>query len=329
MSRTSDHEAFVRHWKSRPHVILLGAGASRAALPHGDANGRVLPVMKDFVEVVGLEDLLHEMGVEHESRNIEDIYAELAAVDHPDLARLESAIYRYFDGLRLPDYPTIYDYLVLSVRKPDMIATFNWDPFLIQAIRRNGSRVEEPRLVFLHGNVWVGFCARDKVMGTNRTRCSQCGDVFTPSKLLYPIKKKDYAADEFIAGEWDAFRYNLQQAAFFTIFGYSAPRSDIEAIDAVKAAWGAPEERQFEQIEIIDIRDEDELRATWQPLIHTHHYDVSSSYFDSWLARHPRRAIDQFVEQFLEAQFIDDHPVPREASGFDELWDWFDRLAAD
>lgn len=100
-------------------------------------------------------------------------------------------------------------------------------------------------------------------------------------------------------------------------------------MDAIKAAWGTPEERQFEQIEIIDIRDEDELRATWQPLIHTHHYDVSSSYFDSWLARHPRRAIDQFVEQFLEAQFIDDHPVPREASSFDELWDWFDRLAAD
>jgi len=283
--------------------------------------------MNDFVAIVGLEDLLHEMGVEHENRNIEDIYAELAEVNHPELLRLETAIYQYFDGLRLPDHPTIYDYLVLSVRKPDMIATFNWDPFLIQAIRRNAPRVEEPRLVFLHGNVWVGFCFRDKVLGTNRTRCSQCGDVFTPSKLLYPIKTKDYAADEFIAGEWEAFRHYLQRAAFFTIFGYSAPLSDVEAMGAIKAAWGTPEERQFEQIEMIDIRNEDELRTTWLPLIHTHHYETATSYFDSWLAKHPRRAIDQFVEQFLEAQFIDDDPVPREAGSLEELWDWFDQLA--
>lgn len=267
------------------------------------------------------------MGIDFRDRNIEDLYAELTEEKHPGLRELESAIYSYFDSLILPDYPTIYDYLALSIRGRDMIATFNWDPFLIQALRRNFERVDQPRLAFLHGNVWAGFCAKDKIMGTNRTRCSQCGDVFTPSKLLYPIRQKDYASNEYIAGEWEAFRYYLRRAAFLTIFGYSAPQSDAEAIESIKDGWGTPEQRQFEEIEIIDIRDENELRKQWAPFIHTHHYEVWDDYFDSWLAKHPRRGIDQFVEQFLEAQFIDEKPVPRDVS-FDQLWAWVDELRA-
>jgi len=34
-----------------PHVFILGAGASVAACPDGDRNGRRLPVMANFVEV--------------------------------------------------------------------------------------------------------------------------------------------------------------------------------------------------------------------------------------------------------------------------------------
>lgn len=322
-----DATKFLNHWRARPHLVLLGAGASRAALPAGDTNGRRLPLMDDFIEVLELQDLLDDMGVDQASRNIEEIYAELAEANHPRLPELEEAISSYFQKLVLPDHPTIYDYLVLSVRKQDMIATFNWDPFLIQAIRRNYPRVDLPRLAFLHGNVWVGFCAKDKIMGTTRTRCSKCGNVFAPSKLLYPIRQKNYAADEFIAGEWDAFRYFLQRAAFFTIFGYGAPRSDSEAVQAIKAAWGTPEERQFEEIEIIDIREKESLRRSWAALIHTHHYDVWPDYFDSWLARHPRRGIDQYVRQYLEAQFIDENPVPRDVS-LEELATWFDHLIA-
>ena len=31
-----------------PHVVLLGAGASKAALPEGDRNGRHVPVLRDL-----------------------------------------------------------------------------------------------------------------------------------------------------------------------------------------------------------------------------------------------------------------------------------------
>lgn len=44
-----------------PHVVLLGAGASLASFKEGDANKRILPLMNNFVEVVGLNKLLEKM----------------------------------------------------------------------------------------------------------------------------------------------------------------------------------------------------------------------------------------------------------------------------
>ncbi len=140
-----------------------------------------------------------------------------------------------------------------------------------------------------------------------------------PSKLLYPITEKNYASDELIADQWDRFRFNLSRAAVVTVFGYSAPSSDAEAMDSIRGAWGTPEERQLEQFEIIDIRPEAEVLHSWEGLIHSHHYEVVDDYFDSWLAKHPLRSVDQYVEQFLEAQFIEDAPLARDV-GFDELW---------
>jgi hypothetical protein len=37
-----------------------------------------------------------------------------------------------------------------------------------------------------------------------------------------------------------------------TIFGYGAPKSDTEAVDLMKAAWGKVSDRNLEQVEIID-----------------------------------------------------------------------------
>src|SRR4030042_2784875 len=122
----------------RPHVVILGAGASRAALPSGDANGKPLPLMADLIELLNLNDLLDRTNMPYSDRNFEDVYAEIHANDSFTAIRheLESRIYDYFDCLKLPLQPTIYDYLVLSLREKDVIATFNWDPFLFQAFQR-------------------------------------------------------------------------------------------------------------------------------------------------------------------------------------------------
>ena len=144
----------------KPHVVILGAGASYAAFPEGDRNGRKLPLMNNFLEVLDIEDLISRTGLSFASTNFEDIYSEIHK--NPDLndirKELENVVYDYFQGMELPDQPTIYDHLVLSLRNKDYIATFNWDPFLVQAIRRNGERFKMPRTLFLHGNVEVGYC---------------------------------------------------------------------------------------------------------------------------------------------------------------------------
>ena len=38
----------------RPHVLLLGAGASKAALPNGDRNGVPVPLLRDVAADLGL-----------------------------------------------------------------------------------------------------------------------------------------------------------------------------------------------------------------------------------------------------------------------------------
>jgi hypothetical protein len=41
---------------------------------------------------------------------------------------LEKVIWDYMCDFVLPDEPTVYDYLVMSLTSKDLIATFNWDP---------------------------------------------------------------------------------------------------------------------------------------------------------------------------------------------------------
>lgn len=314
-----DPRQFRQALLARPHLVLLGAGASRAATPDGDGQGRLLPLMNDFVATLGLESLLDELSIEYEGRDFEEIFSMAHATQPDAVPKVQEAIETYFQSLRLPEYPTIYDYLVLSLRDRDFIATFNWDPLLVEALVRNRKKVN---LMFLHGNVAIGYCANGDVTGLRSGMCSHCGRKFKPSKLLYPITEKDYDSDPQIAREWEAFRGVLASALMFTIFGYSAPGSDIEAMTAIKAAWGPWKDRSLEEIELIDIRPEEEVTDSWADLIHTHHFGFHDNFFESWLGRQGPVAFDQFLAQTFDAQFIEDHPVPRGVS-LSELQAWF------
>ncbi len=113
--------------------------------------------------------------------------------------RLTGAVFDYFAGMRLPDHPTIYDHLVLSLREKDFIATFNWDPFLLQAVERLPHGVKPPQMRFLHGCVGVGYCAHHEPVTFGRIgmECRQCGQRTIGSRLLYPVTQKNYNADPF------------------------------------------------------------------------------------------------------------------------------------
>ena len=121
-----------------PHVVVLGAGASVAAIPKGDPAGRIAPVMDNFVDALGLGRLLTDNGVKYAGRNFEDIFDELwQSGKAPALMEeLEQAIKSYFLQLELPSTPTVYDHLVLSLRAKDLIVTFNWDTLLNETLYR-------------------------------------------------------------------------------------------------------------------------------------------------------------------------------------------------
>ena len=310
---------------SRPHVVILGAGASRAALPNGDRFGRRLPVMNDIVNLLGLEDLLISAGVDP-TRNFEELYSELSeSTDRTQrdvLSSINARVDEYFSSLQLPDEPTIYDALVLSLRKKDLIATFNWDPLLWQAMVRNHSVAELPHVAYLHGNVAIGFCAKDHRKGFRGTACPECRQQYTPSRLLYPVTRKGYRTDEYISAEWDLLQRAMQDACILTFFGYGAPASDVEAVDLLRAGWGNVETRELEQTEIVDIRPEDDLLQTWDSFIHTHHHDVVSDFYESWQARFPRRTCEVWFQQFIEAKLVTENRIPLFHT-LPELQSWF------
>jgi hypothetical protein len=313
----------------RPHVVILGAGASRAAFPQGDANGCELPLMNDFIQVLNLEPDLEKYGIEFKDRNFEEIYSDLyERGTHPGLVRtIEDRTWEYFSKLRISEAPTIYDHLVLSLRDKDLIATFNWDPFLFFAGVRNYKKASLPHVVYLHGNVAVGHCLPHRKKGAVNYPCIVCNKPYTPSKLLFPIKQKNYINDQFISAEWKTLRRYLRDAFIITIFGYSAPKSDIEAIKLMKEAWGSVHERNLEEIEVIDIKPDDELVDTWHDFIHTHHYITSSDFYESFIAKHPRRTCEAMWSQIMDCKFISDNNIPKHSS-FEEIWEWFQPLIA-
>ena len=48
--RFAEYEYYM---KNRPHVVILGAGASCAAIPNGDKNGKRISAMSGFIDKLG------------------------------------------------------------------------------------------------------------------------------------------------------------------------------------------------------------------------------------------------------------------------------------
>ena len=307
----------------RPHVVILGAGASLAAFPNGDRNGRKLPVIKNFVDVVGLGDLLAKNGFNPPYDDFESLYSDIAVDASKKALReeIERRVYDYFAALELPDTPTLYNHLILGLRPKDVIATFNWDPFLWQAAARNFKFGKAPSLLFLHGNVAIGYCPDCKVVLRRGQHCNTCGRVVVSSPLLYPVKQKQYQADPAIANHWRRLESALKSAWAITFFGYGAPRTDVEAIKLMKTAWGKIQARNLEETEIIDIRSESDLTSVWRPFIHSHHYRIRTSFYDSYIAKHPRRSGEALWQCLMEARFVEGANFPKDMD-FLPLYKW-------
>ena len=270
------------------HVFILGAGASVAAFPQGDANGRFLPTMDRLIEMLGLEPVLKRGGVENTNRNFESIYSELYGIDPalPILREVEDIVYAYFDKLILPETPTLYDHLLISLRPKDIVATFNWDPFLFDAWNRMRDSVPVPEIVHLHGNVRLAYCQEHPTYGAHGMYCPECNRELVPSRLLYPVATKNYVNDYFIKTEWEVLKKRIRQARTLTIFGYGAPTTDREAVDILNNAWDRAN-RLIERTEVIDIKEKQVLWKQWDPFILETYFDCPEGFYESRLASYP------------------------------------------
>ncbi len=301
-------------FRGRPHLVILGAGATMAALPNGDINGKKSSVMNGFLENLGLSQVLDGVELKANSNNIEDIYSELyeRSDDKAIQARneLEKAIYSYYSSLYIPEQPTVYDLLLLSLTEKDCVVSFNWDDILIQAFQRARKiTLNLPRLAFLHGNVGAGFCKHCDHFGKITNRCHNCGSDFIPAPLLYPVNEKDYHTHKFIFNQWEILRHFISTAAVVTIFGYSAPKTDTAAIEILKEHFlkFGENARQLDRIEIIEApkKSEEEIYTAWGDFINmTHgHVNIHHSFFDSLLAEFPRRTIEGYTHRYISGYF--------------------------
>lgn len=281
------------------HVVILGAGASIAStIRNPELGGKQLPSMDNFIDLVGLIDIVDSLPENLRAKNFEKLYSKLHK-DNPEsdeIKEIEKRVYNYFKDMKLPDEATIYDYLVLSLRPRDLIISFNWDPFLYQAFCRNGKVADMPRLSFLHGNVAIGYSIEDKRCGPIGYQARREGGIFEPTRLLYPVEQKNYTENDFIKIEWERVKYWLQSESTkrVTIFGYGAAPTDVEAMTLMNEAYGTADKRNMEQFEIIDIKSEDAALKNWEGFIHSHHYDYSNDYFKSSLAYNPRRTFESY-----------------------------------
>ena len=315
--------------RHEPHVVILGAGASKAAFQNGDANGRLVPLMNELPEILGSpwRDLVNQANLA--TADFESQFKRLreSARHHDRLNEIEDMLCEYFSSLGLPENPTIYDYLILGLRGKDVIATFNWDPFLILAHARNSSISNLPEVRFLHGCVQYASCPDHDVLGEPGELCPMCKRSLIESSILFPDGDKDYAKDKIISRDWAFVTGRLKEAFHLTIFGYSGPATDYKAKKLLLDGWRGTPMRQFSHVEIIDIGSADDLTRNWEKFIPFHHEMVISSFWESTIARWPRRTAEYKIPASLFPT-VSERIGPIRTNSLVELQEWHAEIAA-
>ena len=182
-----------------------------------------------------------------------------------------------------------------------------------------------PEIVFLHGNVAVGHCIEHKVKGfLNGTLCPICKRGLDKSNLLYPVAQKNYQIDAFIEQEWDVIRSYIERAYLVTIFGYSAPYTDVEARDLMNQAWNINISREFSAFHIVDIMGKRELKRRWRDF-NSWSFSTSKTLRSTYLFNHPRRSCDAFAMATMQQSPWKDNPFPRFKS-LERLQKWLSPL---
>ena len=331
----NEEKEYVKFTKNRPHVVILGAGASIAAIPKGDKNKRPISCMDGFFQNLNLKGLIKGLPLETESNNLEEIFTEIDEKSKCSVLfsnakqYIEEKVFDYFNSYVIPDEPTIYDYLLLSLRGKDLIASFNWDPLLIQSGRRlieKGiiSYNQMPKAIFLHGNVGAIY---EPVSRKVSLHCRYDSKFGQKSTLLFPVKDKDYANDVVIKDSWTMLEEYLRRAYILTIFGYSAPKSDCKAKEILENAWKFHGEKEIEEIEIIDIKDREQLSITWSDFIGNCHFHYAENI--SMCGLYPRRTTEQLFDVTMLSNWGANDRGFKNGMSFNEIHEFIKPLVLD
>ena len=314
--------------RAEPHVVILGAGASKAAFGGGDAKGRLVPLMNELPEVLGepWRDLVEEANLTGAGFESQFTHLRESATQRARLDEIEGMLLEYFSSLALPDHPTIYDYLVLGLRQKDVIATFNWDPFLLLAHARNRAVSGLPDIRFLHGCVRFASCAEHDVLGQRGEHCPICRKALVESSIMFPHGDKDYARDGIISRDWAFVTERLKSAFHITIFGYSGPVTDNKAKELLLDGWKRTPMRRFSHVEIIDVGDTDDLRRNWREFIPFHHDMAVQSFWESTIAKWPRRTAEYKTAASLYGT-ASERIGPMRTKSLRELQEWHPEIA--
>lgn len=319
----SIYNNFEQLYCRRPHVVIIGAGASKAVM------GKLCPTMDEAISQIGLEKLLRGVKLLTQSDNLEAIYSELyKRGDECKEARIamENRIFEYFSNVQLPETLTIYDLLILSLTRKDCIISFNWDSLLIQAFNRISEITDnKPELLFLHGNVGAGLCEDCKTFGPIQNKCPKCGRPFKHIPLLYPVDKKDYNSNIFIRDQWNVAQDFISRAGKVTIYGYRAPSSDKEASDILKSSFSKYDGvHRLDYVEIIERPgfDRNELSETWKYFISltNEHFDIVDSFYKSSLAIAPRRSLEFQYKKYIGSNWNDPSIYYSDNESFYSVW---------
>ena len=69
-------EKAIDNFPNRPHLVILGAGASKDAMPDGDVRGKQLPVMKEFISTMGITEYVRRIDGVPKTDDIEEVKQE-------------------------------------------------------------------------------------------------------------------------------------------------------------------------------------------------------------------------------------------------------------
>lgn len=302
-----------------PHVVVIGAGASVAAC-RKDKFGREVPLLRNIHHLLGLTKELKKYHFSDlEMADFELLYSNIyGKKEYGELVSfLENRVRDYFKELVIPDEITYYDYLILSLTSKDAIISFNWDPFLMQAYRRNLTVGNLPELIFVHGNVGVGLCHTCHVKGYADTLCPNCYKALDDMPLLFPIGKKDYDSHPIIHNEWSLAKHYLSRAAGITVYGYGAPQTDIEAVELMKTAYTESNIKDIAPFTIINLSSvKDEQLKKWKEFFDSEMMLYCETFEESLLWRNPRVSLETLFDARLQQ-----HPreVERSFSKFSTL----------